>query len=229
LIKKLIFRLFIYFFITFDENNRVLKILIIGLLTFFFVAQGSAQDTLTLISGKMYPNISIVQEDGHFLRFKKSGSNRVKSLDIPAIFSIHNGSKETVYYRQDTMSGSYLTIDKMRLFVQGEQAAIKYYHAPVSTIGGFLVGFAAGTGFMNNVPTFYCLPAPFIYTLAISIKSPRYRKQQEINAYLRYEDEFLSGYKTTAKSRKVKNGLFGGLLGFAAGLGTAFIISTASE
>jgi hypothetical protein len=188
--------------------NISVVLLVLGL--FFSVNSAYSQDTLLLLNGKKYP-IKVKKVTNDSITFEPIGKEgkekQIEKIDVFSLIS-PNGN-ELVMYRQDTNAGNNLSVDQMRNYIYGEQDARKNYHAPLMAVAGLIAG--AGGGFVG----FYGLMVPPLATALLCIKSPKVKAKNVSKPELITNDYYTTGFQSIAVRKKVKNGMIGGLLGFA--------------
>ncbi|MBN2681890.1 MAG: hypothetical protein JXR58_05245 [Bacteroidales bacterium] len=209
-----------------------------------------SQDTIIQMNGK-FINGKVLSADNMSIMYElnKNNKTKIKEMFVEDLFAIKYSDSISYFYSQDTLNGYFYSVDEMYSFVLGEYYARNYYKAPLSTIGGFITGFAGGIiGFWGfTIPTGYAMltgsadpqfitnkPLPikqdFEYlakTPDVSIKSG-YSGSTIITSpktnYLLLEKPFYEGYNAQAKDKKTKNAVKGGILGFAALVATSYIL-----
>jgi hypothetical protein len=144
------------------------------------------------------------------ITFKKiiGSKEKKRNVDKFRVFSIvKNDGTEQIIYEPDT---SYdLSVDQMRIYIEGEQAAIKYYHKPGNVVAGVIAG-VAGSYF-----TFYGLPVPVLYGAIAGRISPKVKVPADAIYPNQKTEEFREGYKRKGKDIKTRQTLISGLIGFA--------------
>jgi len=175
----------------------------------FILTQAYCQQKIVLLNGKEIEIKSFVVRTEQ-ITFKKivNGKEKKRSVDRFRVFSIVNpDSTEQMIYEPDTFYD--MTIDQMRLFIQGEQAAMKYYRKPGNVIGGFL------SGVVGSYFTFYGLPVPLLYGTVMGRISPKVRLPDDAIYPDQKTEEFREGYKRKGRDIKTRQTVFAGLVGFA--------------
>jgi hypothetical protein len=201
------------------KTGRLIVVVLI-----FFAGTACAQDTLTYLNGrtdcvKLY-ELNPVDEyiTYHSLRNPK----KLYILSLKDLYSItYKDSIRLVTYEQDSSQRLELTPEQMSYYVSGEQFALKHYKAPWVTAGGV----AAGTAGPVLLRLYWGFLVPTAYCGAIGISRVHLKKQQAKYPELFSNDYFVNGYKDQAKHKKVKNAIWGSLVGLGVGLITYGILS----
>lgn len=179
----------------------------------------NAQDTLILLSGKtmIVKNATV---NGYSVNYHtKDENSKFKNINSDKLFSIkHADGSERILYRPDTLETDDYNVNDMRMFIKGEQDAIKYYKNNLNKVGAFL--FGAGSASL----AFYGIVGPAIYATAVGSFSPEMEKQKVSDPSLLIIAEYREGYERKMRDKKTKNAILYGLAGFAAGVATFSII-----
>jgi hypothetical protein len=198
--------------------------LIITILCFIsFATYG--QDTLTFLNGKT--DCVILYElnpvDEYITYHSLKNPKKMYILSLRELYSIsYKDSIHIITYEQDSSARLELNTEQMSYYIRGEQFASKHYKAPWITVGGVVAGTAgpvilrAYLGFL--VPTAYCG--------IVGISKVHLKKQQAKYPELFNNEYFIDGYKDQAKHKKVKNAIWGSLVGLGVGLITYGILSS---
>jgi hypothetical protein len=166
--------------------------------TFWILCQNAfAQDTITLINGRVIPVLNVdFQEyriayrkipkestkiadtlNGQVTKAKKK--SKLRTMDPYRVFSVkfRDGS-ERIIYQPDSLDPMEFSQEQMRLFIKGEQDAAKYYKNNLNKGIGFGLGVASG--FLG----FYGLAGPPIYSTIMGSFTPnlnnRLKRQNEL-------------------------------------------------
>jgi hypothetical protein len=179
-----------------------------------------AQDTIVLMNGKtiIAKNIEV---GGYSVSYfgLKAGSKQ-KRVDSENVFSIiHADGREQIIYERDSLEENEFNTDQMRMFIKGEQDALKYYRNNLNKITAFLCG--AGASYF----TFYGIIGPAIYSTVVGSFSPDLEKQKVSNPVFLHADEYREGYDRKVRDKKIVTSIYYGLAGFAAGF-AAFSIAS---
>ena len=83
--------------------------------------------------------------------------------DFTHNFGINKNEKETIVYKFDTLSGNYLKVADMKLYVYGERDAHLSYNSHFANALGLAVGGATGY-LMHKDQSFFYIATPFLYT-----------------------------------------------------------------
>ncbi|MFH0894860.1 MAG: hypothetical protein V2A54_10540, partial [Bacteroidota bacterium] len=157
-------------------------------------------DTIFCTNGKMYKGevVSVSKDAVLFWKLKRN-SRKLKQIPIENVFSIGKavGSEQMVYIQDTLLDEKMFSVEEMRCYIQGAKDARKYYHSPMSTIGGFFIGAAAAS------IGFWATPIPFLYTLMVHSTSTR-RAFSKINERHAYTDIYSAIAKPPPKlTRKI--------------------------
>jgi hypothetical protein len=139
-------------------------------------------DTIFCTNGKIYKGYLVNVNNDAVLFWKyRRNSSKLKQVPLEKVFSIGNavGSQRLIYIQDTTNEERFLSVDEMRYYIMGAKDARKYYHSPMSTIGGLFVGAA------SSLIGFWATPIPFLYTLYVHKASTRkaFCKMNERQAY----------------------------------------------
>ena len=192
---------------------------------FLFLFSGSsfitnAQDTIVLLSGKTIIAIGI--EVGMYsVTYHKTDAGKQKRISPDEVFSIiHIDGTERIIYQRDSLEeGDDYTVEQMRMFIRGEQDAMKYYKNNSNKIAAFACG--VGISYFG----FYGIVGPAIYSTLIGSFSPDMEKQKVSDPSLIHVDEYKDGYQRKARDKKIVQSIFYGLAGFAAGVVTYSVVT----
>ncbi len=179
------------------------------LLFFFLYLTCSGQQKILMLNGNelTIKSFTVKSEKISFTRMKGNKEKR-GSVDRFRVFSITDtDQQERIIYEPDT--GYDLTIEQMRIFIKGEQAAKLYYHKPSVVVGGIMAG-AVGSYF-----TFYGLPVPLLYGTIAGRISPKVKLPIDAVYPEQKSEEFIQGYQRRARDIKTRHALISGLIGFA--------------
>jgi hypothetical protein len=174
-----------------------------------------AQDTINLLNGKQILATKITEDTSiKVLKYDISIHDKIlqRELDKLNIYSIYySDNKQKIIYRQDSALGYNLSEKDMSSYILGEREAIKNHKVPWITVSCFVVGVAA-----EHYAQFWGLLAPVVCATAFGVITPRIHASPNISFPLRDDFNFKEGYKYTATRKKVKNALFGSIVGFVA-------------
>lgn len=197
-------------------KNSIL-VLIVILATCSFV---SAQDEMLFLNGKIIKGEIVEKTNFEFTFTTEKGKQFV--LDKYRIFSYTQKGKETIVYEYDTLSGNFLKVEDMTLFVYGERDAQYTYKPVFSNSLGFAFGVASGYA-MHNQSSFFFIGAPLAYTVGTLIFPTKVQKKRLTDDQYLKEDEYLRGYERVARSKRTQGSLKTGILGMGVGFLISFI------
>ncbi|MCB0401035.1 MAG: hypothetical protein KDD41_03060 [Flavobacteriales bacterium] len=143
-------------------------------------------------------------------------SNKSFVIDKYRVFSITENNKESIVYEYDTLSGNFLKVEDMKLFVYGERDAYSSYKPHFANYSALVVGAASGF-MMQHDQSFVYLPIPLVYT-SVTLLFPTKVNQKRLQEtkYIK-EDEYLRGYERIARSKRTQSVLRNSVLGMIGG------------
>lgn len=177
----------------------------------------SAQDTLTLLTGKSVAiKLDSITDNLVYFQLIKKNKMKAKVLDKESVFSImHKDGTETVIYRRDPDNGYDFSEQDMRYYIYGAQDANKGYKNPWATMFGLAIGGSLGYALNEE---FYVAAIPFVVPLLAGVTGVSYNKGSVRDPEFRKSEAYQSGYFKAARSRKIFNALVGSVVGTGAGL-----------
>lgn len=199
------------------------------LIVLMISSQLRAQHTIQLLNGKQI--IAETYSVGDmFVSYKKVGDTRTapRLIDRFDVFSVKNasGSEEMLYAPSDSLDFS---IADARLYIEGEQTAIKYYNRPS------VKWTSAALGAGSSILSFYALPIPMLYSLAIGRHNPhniqmapRSEKDVPLSAEMaakKDNEAFRFGYQRASRNIKIQQSLKWGYISLGVGI-AALIVAT---
>lgn len=192
-------------------------ILISTLIILAFSSYSYSQDTIVLISGKQIAAVSVPDSESTNIYYniaRKDRSLIMKKVDLLDVFSVKYSNKpEKIIYKQDSILGYSLYLPEMINFIKGEQHAIKYYKSPWAFPAGFIAAPIA-----VNYMGYYGLISPAIVATGIGIKTPKLKHPELVRESLGDDKNFIEGYRVQATKTKVKNAIYGGIVGVGVSL-----------
>ena len=181
----------------------------------FLTYYSSAQDTLILNSGRTII-VKDVQIGGYQISYhRQTEGAKQKKINLEKVFSLkyHDGN-EHVFYQPDSLEEDDFTPDQMRMYIRGEQDAMKYYKNNTNKIAALVSGGAV------SYFGFYGIIGPAIYSTIVGAFSPDVEKQPFLDPALVHVEEYKDGFQRKVRDKKIKDSILYGLLGFAAGVVT---------
>ena len=160
-------------------------------------------------------------QDNHLV-YQSLSDTAQKSLSVTRVFSVTNkNGQEKVVYRKDSLLDYNLTPEQMKMFITGEQEAMKTYKNPMA----FAVGGAAGVAGGLLIPFFATLSLipPATGALLVNISVPNVSRQNLSNRTYQDNPDFIAGYQLKARSKKLKTVCLGGGAGLLATFTVLFI------
>jgi hypothetical protein len=184
------------------------------LFSFLQFQPAGAQDVLTLFNGrKIYTKIVEVNSQAVIFKHFSDIKEHKKSILLVRIFSIESCGKEEIIYRPDPIDPELFTVDQMRMFIKGEQEAMRFYESTSTKIASVVVGAAGGyLGF------FYGLIVPPLFTTVVGSFSPKMSKMKVTDPSLLNDPDFVEGYAKKVRDYKVRKSILFGGIGYSIGL-----------
>lgn len=213
--------------------------LFLASLLFPFLVQ--AQDKLTFLNGRTLEGHSLGYDTSYVqFQFNKRNKLRTEKFETYRLYSLTDSTgKETILYRQDSITGNIWTPTEAMYMVHGEQDAWTGFHPHLTHAGGF--AFALGVslfdtykkqtgptdgffeGFFRSDPGIVHLLSPFLYTIIAGIPGITFDLSKVSNRTYLMEDAYREGYIRVVKNKRKFGGLKFSLIGSATGLGLYFL------
>jgi len=199
-------------------KNILYKLVTTCLFVLVMTNTTSAQEKITLLNGKtIYPTSYSIGE--MFVNYKLEGDNpkKLRLVDKYDVFSYTDAeNKEEILYKPvDSLDFS---INDARLYMDGENAARIYFNKPGVRIS------SAGVGLASGVLSFYSLPIPFFYGIAITQRNPKKLQLPDEFKNMENNEAFRFGYNREARNIKMKQSLKYGYIRLGISLATLFLI-----
>ncbi len=177
------------------------------------------QGKINLMNGKIIAFDTISKGNMEKFNYVSHDTKKVSAIKVSRIFSInYNDGKEELFFVADSTVSDF-SVPQMREFVKGEQDCRLNYKPKAATVGGIIVGGAAGI-----LGIFYGPVLPAIYATIVSASPPPdITKKPYADKILMNSDYYAYGFEMAARKKKLKNSLLGGGIGFGISV-TAFII-----
>jgi len=205
-----------------QPGKFILPLLFVLILTTGFSQE--KRDQILLMSGKVFDNVEVTtigDIDVKYLQHKKKKTIE-RFVDKYRVFSIgYANGIEDVIYKQDTLVGNYFTEEEMRMFVYGEQDALKYYKASGAVLSGILY---SGTGGYLLFNSFFVFLVPFSFTVVSGIPHLKVKSNRVRDPKYLAEPAYIMGYERTAKAKRIQGALKGSIIGVVLGVATRTII-----
>ena len=202
--------------------------ILFSLILFLFTVVGYSQDTAVFVSGDKVALMSYQRDSSDKNIFiLKTMKGKYKTINKEEIFSFvkKTGGEEIIFEPFESENANF-TVENMRIYIKGEQAARKNSGTRLATLSGFIVG-AASPIFLSSVGTNYLFysPVPIAFTnfmvgLTIPTKKSVTRKYPQMGT----NDFFMEGYRYTARSKRLNNSIKGGLVGLGVGIISSIIL-----
>ena len=189
--------------------------------------QVAAKDTLWYLNGD-YELISDYEfiEEGRFLNYKNE-KGKHRDTETFFLFSLNksDGTKNILYKPTMEEEGDTLTVAEMEAFVRGGALANKNYKARGALAEGFAVGVASPFLVASlGANPFFSIIIPAVNVSVVGVLNPSDKKIRENHPELSKDAMFVEGYKQSAKRKRTKKSIVGGLAGIFVGITTVFII-----
>ena len=199
-------------------KNILYKLVTTCLFVLVMTNTTSAQQKITLLNGKtIYPTSYSIGE--MFVNYKLAGDNpkKLRLVDKYDVFSVTDAeNKEEVLYKPvDSLDFS---INDARLYMDGENAARIYFNKPGVRIS------SAGVGLASGVLSFYSLPIPFFYGIAITQRNPKKLQLPDEFKNMENNEAFRFGYNREARNIKMKQSLKYGYISLGISLAALLLI-----
>lgn len=193
--------------------SKHIKILIITAICLVSI-NTKAQDKILFLNGKSLEG-SLLEKTNYEFTFKDKKEKQFL-IDKYRVFSYTQNNNESIVYEFDTLSGNFLKVEDMKMFVYGERDAYANFKPRVSNVLGLAIG-AIGGYLMQTDESFIYIATPLIYT-PITLLFPTKVKQSKLTEvkYLK-EDEYLRGYERVARAKRTQGALKTSLLGMGIG------------
>ncbi len=209
--------------------KRLIVLLLFISETFILNAQ---KDTIWLLSGEplVTSNFNLNIEDGILTYMNKR--NKLKQIGLEYVFSVvDSNNKEKVVFESTTIGKTYFTIEQMRSFIKGENAASKSFHSPFSTISGIVTG--AGSIYLLPVVlhlnVFFSPVIPA--TNSAVVGAFNYKEEKVKKKYPDKADDvyFIAGYRELATQKRINNSIKGGIIGLGLGIASAILLKNVAK
>ena len=186
-----------------------------------FTVPAKSQEVLTLYNGrKIYTKIVEVNTQYIIYKHFTDIHERNKSILFARVFSIETCGKEEVLYHPDPLDPELFTMEQMRMFIKGEQEAMRFYNSDVTKVVSVAFGMASGYfGF------FYGLIGPPLFSTIVGSFSPKMSAMKVTDPSLINDPDFAEGYAKKVRDYKVRKSILFGGIGYSLGL-VGFIVYT---
>ena len=173
-----------------------------------------SQEVLTLYNGrKIYTKIVEVNTQYIIYKHYSDIKEKNKSVLLARVYSIETGGKEEVLYKPDPLDPELFTMEQMRMFIKGEQEAMRFYDSDATKIVSVAFGMASGYfGF------FYGLIGPPLLSTIIGSFSPKMSVMKVTDPALISDPDFVEGYGKKVRDYKVRKSILFGGIGYGLGL-----------
>ena len=193
------------------KHLRIFIVLIVG----FTSLQANGQDEILFLNGTLLKG-KILNKTKYEFTFEDE-SKKQFVIDKYRVFSFtKENEQESIVYEYDTLSGNFLKVQDMKMFVYGERDANLGYKPRFASLSALGVGATAGF-MMQRDQSFVYIPIPLFYTMATLLFPTKVnRKNLKDDQYLK-EDEYWRGYERLARSQRTPAGLRTSVVGMAVG------------
>ena len=191
-----------------------------------FAFNVSGQDKLLFLNGKTLEG-SLIEKTNYEYTFKTIKEKQFV-IDKYRVFSYTQNNKETIVYEFDTLSGNFLKVQDMKMFVYGERDAHQTFKPRLTNIIGLGVGAAAGF-MMQNDQNFIYIAAPVLFTVTTLLFPTKVNQKKLTDIQYIKEDEYLRGYERIARSKRTQGALKTSLVGMGAGFLLGLIVNSSKK
>jgi hypothetical protein len=186
------------------------------------VSTAFAQERIVFMNGKEKPVLRVIGLKDKNLVYLTLKDSTEKKVTINKVFaSIDKAGKENILYRQDSAVEYELTPEQMKMYVLGEQEAMRTYKSPGSYYTGGIAGIAGGLLIPFFSPLALVPPATGAI-IANSFHAGPDKEKIGNSSYLQSQ-EFLSGYQYKARTIRLKSSLLGAAAGLIGTLGILIV------
>lgn len=191
-----------------------------------FSITANGQDKLLFLNGKILDG-KLIEKTNYEFTFQDK-NNRQFTIDKYRVFSYTQNNKESIVYEFDTLSGNFLKVQDMKMFVYGERDAHLTFKPRFTNFMGLAAGSAGGY-LMHHDQSFIYVPIPLVYT-AITLLFPTRVKQRKLTdtQYIK-EDEYLRGYERIARSKRTQGALKSSIVGMGVGFLVSVLVNGSKE
>lgn len=202
--------------------KTTLKIILTIIIGFIAFTANGQNDEILFLNGKTMKG-SLLDKTKYEFTFKDE-KDKEFIIDKYRVFSFTQNQQETIVYEYDTLSGNFLKVEDMKLFVFGERDAYTSFKPRIANIAALGIGAASGF-MMQRDQSFVYIPIPLVYT-AITLVFPT-KVNQKLLTDTKYikEDEYLRGYERIARSKRTQSVLRNSVIGMAAGFLVGLIVN----
>ena len=194
--------------------NSILKItILLSIILTGFYAEAQ-NDEILFLNGKKLKG-SLLDKTKYEFTFKDEKDKQFL-IDKYRVFSYKQNNKETIVYEYDTLSGNFLKVEDMKMFVFGERDAYKSFKQKFANYAALGIGAASGF-MMQKDQSFVYIPIPLVYTAVTLMFPTKVNKKLLTETKYIKEDEYLRGYERIARSKRTQSVLKNSVIGMAAG------------
>ena len=172
-----------------------------------------AQEKMLLLNGRTI-DIKRHTLNDDYIFYYKSNDLRTKArltekIDVFSIQKV-DGTEEMIF-QDDSANG--LSIEQVRNYIRGEQAAMRFYKSQTH------IGESAILGVASSVLIFYSFPIPMLNAVILGRFSPKKMMIPEgYDAPYSGTEEYLMGYQKKSRNLKIQQSIKWGYIGLGAGL-----------
>ena len=202
----------------------------LNILLFFAIyllsISANGQDKLLFLNGKELSG-SLIEKTNYEFTFKGKNDKQF-IVDKYRVFSYSQNNKESIVYEFDTLSGNFLKVQDMKMFVYGERDAHKTFKPHLFNTLGFIAGGAAGF-LMQKESAFVYITVPLVFTMGTLIFPTKVKQKKLTDTRYLKEDEYLRGYERIARSKRTQSALKTSLIGMGVGFLIGVIANGSSD
>lgn len=184
------------------------------------------QDEILFLNGKVLKG-DLLEKTKYEFTFKDE-KEREFIIDKYRVFSFKEKGNESIVYEYDTLSGNFLKVEDMKMFVYGERDAHASFKPHTANL--FALGIGAAAGFMmQKDQSFVYLPVPLVYTTVTLLFPTKVNQKRLKDTQYIKEDEYLRGYERIARSKRTQTVLRNSVIGMATGFIVGLIVNGNSD
>ncbi len=202
--------------------NILLTILFIGLIS----TDAICQDKILFLNGKEMGG-KLLDKTKYEFTFKNE-KNKEFIIDKYRVFSYTQDNKEQTVYEFDTLSGNFLKVEDMKMFVYGERDAYKSFKPTFTNGLGLAIGGAAGY-MMHKDKGFLYVTIPLGFTITSLLFPTKVNQKRLTDTQYLKEDEYLRGYERIARSKRTQGALKSSFIGLGVGFLISLVVNGSSE
>ncbi len=198
------------------------KIKIILIISFIILSTNVfSQSEIWKINGTKIITDTLLVDTSNYVLYKNK-RNKTKYISKDDVFSVSQNNQTIVFYIPDTIQDSF-TVEQMQAYLQGKHDGYKH-KSPLFFSGGVLVGLSTPIVFpiAGLSGGFIAIP-PALYTVGIGIPKIK-EKNIKVPSEYKNDENYILGYQTAAKKRRITNTIIGSVVGLAVGVSVSYFV-----